>query len=270
MTKATQLRSHCEIKRSRREDKLEVMVGKRTKLEKSRKVFEVQKQAVGEGTLQLKDMENVSDFSRMNVKVKVLRVERPMEIGGGGKKKQDVVIADASANSRLTVWEEEIGQLEKGKSYSLTGMLVREFNGKKYLTTAKQNSLIEVEGEDVGDVQEEKNAEEGSSGEVDNVKVIGVERVDSYDGCLKCGGRVVKVEEDEEYGECTKCEMLQCREECKKVVSAQLTVKTPGGMKLALCAFDKVLINLAEKPAAEITKMSLMKAKAFAVTLQLL
>ena len=46
--------------------------------------------------------------------------------------------------------------------------------------------------------------------------------------------------------------MLQWQEECKKIVSSQLAAKTAGGEELALCAFDKVLIEIAQKPAGEI------------------
>lgn len=36
-----------------------------------------------------------------------------------GKKVQDVVVADSTISARCSLWEEDIGQLKKGKSYHL-------------------------------------------------------------------------------------------------------------------------------------------------------
>ncbi len=63
-------------------------------------------------------------------------VDDPTEITRG-KKKQDVLIGDKSACGRLTVWEQEMGQLKNAKSYDLSGVSVREFCGKMYPTIAK-------------------------------------------------------------------------------------------------------------------------------------
>lgn len=48
--------------------------------------------------------------------------------------KQDVIIADATGTARLTIWQLDINKLEKGKSYELKGINVREYCNIKYLT----------------------------------------------------------------------------------------------------------------------------------------
>lgn len=35
----------------------------------------------------------------------------------GGKKKQDVLVSDSAGTMRLTLWENEIGKLDEGRSY---------------------------------------------------------------------------------------------------------------------------------------------------------
>jgi ssDNA-binding replication factor A large subunit len=56
---------------------------------------------------------------------------------------KDVLVSDATGTSRLTLWESEIRRLEEEKSYKLCGVVVREFKGRKFLSTAKENCKIE-------------------------------------------------------------------------------------------------------------------------------
>ena len=151
--------------------------------------------------------------------------------------------------------------------------MVREFKGKKFLSTSKEKLQIE-DIDDIGhtEVDEDEEEEEdicsrlsGPSGlqEWGGVRIIGVDRLDGYDGCLKCNSKVVVDEEDEEFKECVKCKMLQSLDECKKVLTAQVIVKSGSGGRLTLCAFERVIVDIAEKPASEITPKVLMKAKPF-------
>ena len=68
-------------------------------------------------------------------------------------KKQDVVVGDSSGTARLIVWGKEI---EEVRSYRLSGMMVREFRGKKFLSTSKEMSAIERIS-DIGVVEEEED-----------------------------------------------------------------------------------------------------------------
>ena len=77
----------------------------------------------------------LKDYTKLTVEVKVVGVEHPTEIGEG-RKKQDIFVADKTYQSRMTIWEDNIGKVEKGKSYRFCGILVREFRGEKYITTA--------------------------------------------------------------------------------------------------------------------------------------
>ena len=53
---------------------------------------------------------------------------------------------------------------------------------------------------------------------MNRVKIVGIERIDNYDGCLKCSSTLVKNEEDPDFGQCTKCQMLQ---DSASILSAQ-------------------------------------------------
>ena len=75
-----------------------------------------------------------------------------------------------------------------GKSYKLTGMM-REFRGEKYLTTAK----TECEITEIDDIQGDVKSCDVSSeppteihDDESSVKSVEVEKIDKFNGCLKC------------------------------------------------------------------------------------
>lgn len=72
----------------------------------------------------------------------VVKVETALEMTSG-KKKQDMIVGDSTGTARVTIWEEEIGKMEEGDSVKMTGMMVREFQGKKYLSTSKEKSKLQ-------------------------------------------------------------------------------------------------------------------------------
>ena len=67
--------------------------------------------------------------------------------------------------------------------------------------------------------------------------MIGVERFDKYDGCVKCHAKVVADEDDEEVGEvgdCVRCKTIQCISECDQVLTTQVMVKSGSGERISL------------------------------------
>ena len=266
--------SHCEVKRARHGEQLEVLVNKFTEFERSSKKFAVSKGTKSSDAVELSRLETLAAFQRVLVEGKVVGVDDAVEVSGG-KKKQDIVVGDASGTARVTVWETEIGKMKKEQSYRLSGMMVREFRGEKFLSTSKENSKIE-EIDDIGHIEVAKEEEEeerpcssqgGPSGmqHLEDVRIIGVDRLDGYAACLKCKSKVVPDEEDEEFGECGKCKMLQLIEECKKVLTAQVIVKSERGVRLTLRVFEQVILDIAQKSADDITAKVLMKAKPFGI-----
>ena len=265
--------SNCEVKNSRRGKDLEVLVTKSTDLTKSDKQFNIDtskstlSKRVG-SDIDLCNLKDLEAFQRVNVKVKAIRLEEVEEVPDG-KKIQNIIIADLTGTVRLTVWEKEIGKIEIGGSYSLTGMTVREFRGRKFLSTAKDNSSI-VSTEDIGEV-----APEGENTIVDttpqscswvkNVRVVGVITLEKYSCCIKCSTKLVPDDDDADLGHCSKCQMMQCIDNGSNGIMAKLMVVS-GGTKLILCAFGKVVENIATKPAEEVTIPALLKATPFKMT----
>lgn len=95
------------------------------------------------------------------------------------------------------MWKSEIEKMDKGDSYRLSGM-----GGKKFVSTSKKNSTIER----IGDVEEEKSDEESSMSDKrcgvqqNDVCVVAVVHLNSYNGCIKCNFKVIPDEEDTDLG----------------------------------------------------------------------
>ena len=125
--------------------------------------------------------------------------------------------------------------MEDGDSYRIDGIMVREYKNKKFLLTAREGSNI-TEINDIGPVLEVGSDE----GDLDNlrtskthywemIRVSGVLQLDSYGGCLKCTAKVLPLPDDIEYGQCVKCQMMQCMADVTKEISVQLLLKLPTG-----------------------------------------
>ena len=90
--------------------------------------------------------------------------------------------------------------------------------------------------------------------------MIGVDRIDCYDSCLKCGGRVRVDEGDDVFYQCEKCEMVQDENECKKMITALLTLKCQNEERLYMRAIEQVLKDITGKSSSEeITAKALIK-----------
>jgi ssDNA-binding replication factor A large subunit len=56
-----------------------------------------------------------------------------------GERKQGILVCDDSGKVRLTVWEKDVDTVKENCSYRLSGMMVREYQGKKYLSISKDS-----------------------------------------------------------------------------------------------------------------------------------
>ena len=89
--------------------------------------------------------------------------------------------------------------------------------------------------------------------------------IDWYPGCLKCNTKLIPCEDDAELGHYQKCNMTQFVDSGKSGLNVQLLVEG-GGEKLTLRTFGKVVENIADKPAVDVSMSSLLKAKPFNMT----
>ena len=91
----------------------------------------------------------------------------------------------------------EIGKIEAGKSYQLIGLVVREFRGRKFLSTSKDKTTI-LASDDVTEVVEETANDSTTNTTtpfyswVRECRVIGVMTLDKYQCCINCNTKIAK------------------------------------------------------------------------------
>ena len=71
-------------------------------------------------------------FQKVNVTVKVIKVNNPVQLVE--KVKQDITVGDQTATGRVTLWEDNIGAFDEGRSYILKNFVVRVYQSTKYLS----------------------------------------------------------------------------------------------------------------------------------------
>ena len=97
----------CEIKKSRHGDGLEIIVKKGTDILKSEKSFEISKD--NKAVVLLEKVQELPQYQRINVRVKVMHMEDVTE-SRSGEKLQEVIIADATGQVKLAVWGNTLEQ----------------------------------------------------------------------------------------------------------------------------------------------------------------
>ena len=96
-----------------------------------------------------------------------------------------------------------------------------------------------------------------------NVRIVGVQKLDTYYQCLKCAA---KVTEDDDVGECLRCSMVQNLSHCHTGVMACVIVKSENNI-LTLRVFDKVVTAIMDNQR-EVTPRELLRAHPFGMHFQ--
>ena len=85
------------------------------------------------------EFKGLNSYQRIVATVKVVSAQEEVK---NGLRKHDYIVGDATGAATVTMWENNIRALKVGASYKLSGMMVREFDGKKLLSMPKQDGEI--------------------------------------------------------------------------------------------------------------------------------
>ena len=145
-------------------------------------------------------------FQKVTADIKVYEVKDPVTISN--KSMQDVLIADKSSTARVTLWEENVGIMQQGRSYTLKNFVVRVFQSVKYLTMGGEGAeLIPIK--DIGAVALQSDSSDPDCEAVLHHVSIVVLHLDTVRACLNCKGRVEP--QTPPLGKCSRpdCQMMQ-------------------------------------------------------------
>ena len=169
--------SNCAVKEGKYSSELEVVVRNITELHTSPRKFNVESSIFDrlDDLVMVQEIPKLSNYQRVSVRVKVLAQEEEIEVKKG-LLKQEYIIADATGSCKIVAWNANTGVLQSGSCYMLSGLMVRVYNGKKYLSVPKDNFQISSI-EDIGVVED---AVEEKERKLTEVTILGVKYFDTY------------------------------------------------------------------------------------------
>ena len=170
-----------------------------------------------------------------------------------------MTIADCTSAANVSLWQNDIGSMVEGKSYRLSNVVVSCYQSSKYLSLPKGATIIECA--DLGDVAEDDLAEDFVT--VIDAEVVGVLTLGSYPACIAqaCKSKVTPT--SGKLGCCSKCEMMQHIERCKKQLSAKVVI-ADGANYLTLNVFGTNVIDIAQQE--DVDANVLLSAPSFTMT----
>ena len=199
-------------------DEREVSVQKRTRLELSDVEMvddcpEVCDKEVAINVAQLADPK-AGRYVAMTVKVTSMKPVNQVQASFGKILDcRNINVADKTGSVRVTFWNEDVDKVKEGLSYTLSGGIVKVYDGEKYVSMSSKCSVEEVE--DIGNVcQSNQVVSSGSLLETMVGEIIGCSIVDKYRSCLFCSGKV----EGRKCGKCARVKPDHCPLEiCAKI-----------------------------------------------------
>lgn len=156
----------------------------------------------------------------------------------------------------------KVNSLQIGNSYNLKGMHVREYNGKRYLSTAFDGSVFESI-DDIPDILNSTNEDSAFTIQyLQGAKIVGVIDLEQTTKCMNCGHKLVSIKAqgedcgEEQFVECVKCKI---KDFCESSFSAQLLINaTSPNVTITLSAYETILKQLASPHP--ITRATLLKS----------
>lgn len=210
--------SRCAVQRSKRtgKDDLEIVLGSHTTISKSPKKIRLDEATLlatnpASSSTEVHALEQVADLAvnqHVTLTGKVVSVKPSETVHSKIREetltKQDFTIADTTAICRGVLWEKDVGTLIEDQTYKLTNVTIRTFNGIKYISLSENAKIVAVD--DIGEVIDDEDVEEGSSGlKVIKGEILGIISCDEYLTCKVYKSKVLPISEI--IGECSKCKM---------------------------------------------------------------
>ena len=152
----------------------------------------------------------------------------------GTLRKQEVLIRDTTSSMKVVLWEDNVDQLQKNKTYLLKNQKVKLTNKERYLNTPKDDEFTATEETPFKKplVQYQKGLFDIGSSTI-SAKIIGIHETSTSLSCVSCKKAVFPCPNYDDLGECQSCKLKQMLTMC--------------GTQWYLCLLVRSSTNEAEK-----------------------
>ena len=87
---------------------------------------------IGSPAVIIAELSTLGEYDRAILQVTAQKVKDPVTVSNG-KQKQDIIVADSTGHTTLTLWEEDIGMIVENKSCQLNRVQIHHYLGKTEL-----------------------------------------------------------------------------------------------------------------------------------------
>ena len=193
--------------------------------------------------MNLSTIKSVCPGQIVTVTAKVTHLYPSKTVGSENLQLQHAIIADPSGTMKMTLWENFVGSIKQGDTYTFRDICVYKDKMSHeicLLNTAKSGSTIESAPQ----FQEVLPFTVLESTMV-NGEIIGVNQVASYLSCCKCKKKVDPSPEHA-YIECAKCHFKQKQTASKAHWFAQVLFQDTNDGKIVLTLFEDAIHQIAK------------------------
>ena len=105
----------------------------------------------------ISSLQNVSFEQIVTAKVLELSAVKVLHTAHGSFKKQEDILVDETSSIKIILWENEVEKLEKGETYILRNLCLKECHGEKYVNTPKTGKFKFEAGKELNNLAEADN-----------------------------------------------------------------------------------------------------------------
>lgn len=185
---------------------------------------------------------DVGDY--VNTRVKVLTVGTPSTLPGKNLKVAIAKVADNTGTIDLDLWENNISTVKEGKVYSVNSVQVRQWMGKKKLSTVF-SSAFTLDSQDDIQASAEIQDQNDTTTTITIAKIHSVEKLERFLKCVKCARKVLQPSATLVV-HCDRCRYFMRTADCEKRRYATIVVELDGKKPLFLTVFNEVLNKVVE------------------------
>ena len=170
---------------------------------------------------------------------------------------EQCTLTDETTTIKITLWDNIICQVHNGGCYSFSNVRVKQFDGKKYLTTTA-NTVVKEDSNDFPQLSDEAF---DAFFEIKTLTVETIELLDAFKkhySCKKCKKMVTEVTSDAiKIMKCKVCGSIQELSTCSISTSIRIAIRDETTGLLWLTLFDKHLKDIVKSDTLEEQEVSI-------------